>query len=211
LKEWAVTVSALAGGGQILLMRKGGIHEEGKNFRVTHSEFLLYPTYEHQREELLKVAYKPGLRQLLSESSQSGNITFSHWARSEEVLEVSQQELIDELSPYHIWTNAYAQARLHWKPKWPLSIMLLRVYRMVEPVSVPIFSDYEGCKSWVKIVPQISLGQLQPVLSDEDFHIRANEIKGSMGLSVETVNYGRPVGHKADVRQNQGSLVITDN
>ena len=51
LKEWAVTVNALAEGAQILLLRKGGIHEEGKDFRVIHPEFLLYPTYEHQREK----------------------------------------------------------------------------------------------------------------------------------------------------------------
>ena len=54
LKEWAVTVQALARGEQILLLRKGGIHEEGKDFRVIHPEFLLYSTYEHQREDLLK-------------------------------------------------------------------------------------------------------------------------------------------------------------
>ena len=42
LKEWAVTVRALAQGQQILLLRKGGIHEEGKDFRVIHPEFLLY-------------------------------------------------------------------------------------------------------------------------------------------------------------------------
>ena len=43
LKEWAVTVRALAQGQQILLLRKGGIHESGKDFRVIHPQFLLYP------------------------------------------------------------------------------------------------------------------------------------------------------------------------
>ena len=61
LKEWAVTVDALAQGTQILLLRKGGIHEEGKDFRVIHPEFLLYPTYEHQREDLLKAERQPDL------------------------------------------------------------------------------------------------------------------------------------------------------
>ena len=43
LKEWAVTVQALAQGQQILLLRKGGIHESSQDFRVIHPEFLLYP------------------------------------------------------------------------------------------------------------------------------------------------------------------------
>ena len=47
LKEWAITVEALASGTQIMLMRKGGIHEENKDFRIIHDEFLLYQTYEH--------------------------------------------------------------------------------------------------------------------------------------------------------------------
>ena len=67
LKEWAVTVRALAEGRQTLLLRKGGIHEESQDFRVIHPEFLLYPTYEHQREELLREEFQPALRDLLAE------------------------------------------------------------------------------------------------------------------------------------------------
>ena len=61
LKEWAVTVQALALGQQVLLLRKGGIHELGKNFRVVGPEFLLYPTYGHQREDLVKDVYQSSL------------------------------------------------------------------------------------------------------------------------------------------------------
>jgi hypothetical protein len=53
LKEWAVAVKALGTGKQILILRKGGIHRDDKEFRLVHPEFLLYPTYEHQKRELL--------------------------------------------------------------------------------------------------------------------------------------------------------------
>ena len=76
LKEWAVTVRALAQGTQVLLLRKGGIHETDKNFRVIHPEFLLYPTYEHQREDLLKEGHQADLRQVLQEPRQDNQITF---------------------------------------------------------------------------------------------------------------------------------------
>ena len=36
LKEWAITCEAIGNGEQILLLRKGGIHEDGKDFRVIH-------------------------------------------------------------------------------------------------------------------------------------------------------------------------------
>ena len=182
LKEWAITCQALARGGQILLLRKGGIHEDGKDFRVIHPEFLLYPTYEHQREDLLKTDHQPALASLLEATPRSEFITFSHWARAEEIIEVEEQERVDDLSPYHIWTDEYAQSRLRWKPMLPLSILLLRVYRMERPVTVPYLKEYGGCTSWVDILPRIDLGQLEPVLDDAQFQRQVDAIKGSLGL-----------------------------
>ena len=184
LKEWAVTVQALAQGRQVLLLRKGGIHEEGKDFRVVHPEFLLYPTYEHQREDLLKPAAQRFLKQLLAETPKTDTITFSHWAQVAEIIEVSEQEKVDDLSGHHIWTDAYAQSRLHWKPMLPLSIMLLRVYQLEEPVTIPWSKEYGGCTSWVETLPHIKLGQMQPALSDQEFRREVYEIKGSLGLTL---------------------------
>ena len=184
LKAWAVTERALAQGRQILLLRKGGIHEEGKDFRVIHPEFLLYPTFEHQREELLQPEYQSGLQKLLAEPRNEDQINFSHWATVEEVIEVSEQDMVDHLPPHHIWTNAYAQSRLHWKPMLPLSVLLLRVYRMEQPVTVPFLPEYRGCTSWVDIITDVHMGKLKPVLSDEEFQRRVEEIKGSLGIPV---------------------------
>ncbi len=186
LKEWAVTVRALAQGTQVLLLRKGGIHETDKDFRVIHPEFLLYPTYEHQREDLLKDGYQADLRQVLEEPRQDNQITFTHWAKVEETIQVSQQDRADDLSPYHIWTNEYAQSRLRWKPMLPLSILLLRVYSLENPFTVPNLPEYSGCTSWVDILDRVSLGRLQPVLSDEEFLRQVDAIKGCLGTPVAT-------------------------
>ena len=184
LKEWAVTCQALADGQQVLLLRKGGIHEDGKDFRVIHREFLLYPTYEHQKPELLQPLHRPALEQLLAETREADKITFAHFAKVEEVLEVSDQEKVDDLAPHYIWTTAYAQSRLHWKPMLPLSVMLLRVYRLPSPVTVPWLKEYGGCTSWVEILSDVPLGDLEPALSDAEFHRKADEVRGSLGLSV---------------------------
>ena len=184
LKEWAVIVQALAQGQQVLLLRKGGIRESGKDFKVTHPEFLLYPTYEHQQGELLKEGYQFGLRELLEQPHQEDRITFTHWSRVEETIEVSQQEKVDDLSPHYIWTSAYAQSRLHWKPMLPLSILLLRVYRLEQPVSVPFLPEYRGCTSWLEVLDRVPLGRLQPVLGDEDFQQRVAEIKECLGTAA---------------------------
>src|SRR6478735_2528396 len=58
LKEWAVVVHALLEGEQILDVRKGGLHEDGRHFAVQSNRLWLYPTAEHQKAELLKEPYR---------------------------------------------------------------------------------------------------------------------------------------------------------
>ncbi len=50
-KEWAIVVDALARGDQIVILRKGGIHEGKGGFRLDHASFLLFPTRFHQQRE----------------------------------------------------------------------------------------------------------------------------------------------------------------
>src|SRR2546425_312716 len=54
LKEWAVVCRALETGRQIILLRKGGIYESGGEFELENQEFFLFPTYLHQKAEMLK-------------------------------------------------------------------------------------------------------------------------------------------------------------
>ena len=66
-KEWAVTVRALAEGEQLLTLRKGGIREERKHFELEHDRFFLYPTFDHQRNDLVRDSHQPELRRALEE------------------------------------------------------------------------------------------------------------------------------------------------
>ena len=60
-KEWAVTVRALAEGEQLLTLRKGGIREPDKHFQLEHDRFFLYPTFDHQRTDLVRESHRPEL------------------------------------------------------------------------------------------------------------------------------------------------------
>ena len=180
LKEWAVAVRELAAGRQVVLLRKGGIREPGKEFRVVHPEFLLFPTYEHQREELIKPEYHASLRQLLAEAPRSDTVTMAYLARVAEAIEVTDQRQVDALAPHHLWTNDYAQKRLHWKPRKPLHVLLVRLYRLERPHRVPVLPEYAGCTSWVELAEPVPLGALTPVLDDEAFQRRAQAAKAAL-------------------------------
>src|SRR5688572_3635334 len=66
-KEWAVTVRALAEGEQLVTLRKGGIREPGKHFALDHDRFFLYPTFDHQRKDLVRESHQPEMRRALEE------------------------------------------------------------------------------------------------------------------------------------------------
>src|ERR671924_1639111 len=66
-KEWALTVRALAEGEQLVTLRKGGIREENRHFELAHERFFLYPTFDHQRNNLVRQSHHPELRRALEE------------------------------------------------------------------------------------------------------------------------------------------------
>lgn len=187
LKEWAVTIKALAEGKQILLMRKGGIAEETREFRLENKTFYLYPSYEHQKEELLKDEYKPALGAILA-GWKPGEDTAEIACFAEAVadLEVSGQEELDKLRDLHIWTDSFAEERLRWKRSKPLHILLLRVYRLDEPLRLPLKPEYGGCKSWVRLDAEDHSGRRGiPVLTDEEFNRSAEAVYRALAKGAE--------------------------
>src|SRR3712207_3144176 len=108
LKEWAVTVQALAQGKQILLLRKGGIREESREFRVEQPAFFLYPTYEHQRADLLQPLYRPDLDAVLATPPPPDSVRLEYWAEVTDVHETLEAAEVETLAPLYIWTTNYA-------------------------------------------------------------------------------------------------------
>lgn len=181
LKEWAVAVNALAEGKQIMVLRKGGIAEETKDFRLKSSRFYLLPAYEHQRPELLKEAYRDDLRAILEGWDPSaGTVTITAYAEAVEDIEIRDQETVDRLADYHIWTDTFTEERLKWKRKQPLHLLLLRVHKLAQPLELPMLESYTGCKSWVGTEAFPADAISRPVLSDEEFERQATLIRNAI-------------------------------
>jgi hypothetical protein len=174
LKEWAIVCKALEDGKQMLLLRKGGIMEYRKGFEVKHNEFLLYPTFEHQSVESIKIEYKEKLKEILEEQNKyynnnnnnnnrkeidkdnknfntSSNNIIKLLAKVEDVIEISDKLILSELRDYHIWSDEYVTMRMNYNPSKPMSILLLRIYKLRKPLIVDINDTWAGCKSWIDI------------------------------------------------------------
>ncbi|HEY9853647.1 MAG TPA: DUF1802 family protein [Leptolyngbyaceae cyanobacterium] len=179
LKEWAVAVRALEEGKTILLLRKGGIREEGGTFKVAQNEVLLYPTFEHQQLDLLKSEYAGEVR-----SVESGwhpeTVRISTWAKITDIFMVSYQPSIEVLQPYHIWNEKFVSDRLKWKHRQPMYLLLLRTYKLPQPQFVSYRPEYGGCKSWIDLLEPISIADAVPVLSDAEYNKQANAIRSAI-------------------------------
>ena len=166
LKEWAVAVRALERGETALVVRKGGIRE--KAFAVPQTRFLLLPGYEHQRPELLKQEYR-SLMDEIPDLADDGPLRFSSFAEVEGAYEISEAEELSALEPHHMWTPEYAESRFKWRPKKPLTVLVLRTYLLPEAVEIPYRDEYGGCKSWTELQEPVSVEAARSALSDEDF------------------------------------------
>lgn len=182
LKEWAVAVNALRDGKQILILRKGGIVEETRDFQVESHDFYLYPTYEHQKKELMKDEYKDGIDLTLAGwSPENTAVQLTAYAEVAEDIEVFDQDELNKLAGLHIWTDQFAEERLKWKKKNPLHVLLLRVYELETPVEISIAPEYLGCKSWVEIAEPIPETNRRPVLTDAEFASQVEAVKAALG------------------------------
>ncbi len=200
-KEWAVTVRALAEGEQLVTLRKGGIREERKHFEVEHDRFFLYPTFEHQRNDVVRASHQPELRRALEEGvwpdaeppaqaltreggiPQPDRVRIRAWAEVAAHWTVTDPRTVDALSPYYVWTSDYCEKRLQWKRRHPLHVLLLRTYRIPRPVTVKVREDFHGCKSWLEITRDLPF-EGTPVLSDDEFDRAREEIEGIVNGGV---------------------------
>ncbi|MFC5700605.1 DUF1802 family protein [Cohnella faecalis] len=181
LKEWAVAVKALEEGRQIIVLRKGGISEETRDFRLESPAFFLFPTFEHQRAELVKEDERAVVASTQEEAARHpGFFKLTSYAEVAEEIEVTDSATLSKLDELHIWTHDYAEERLKWKKTKPLHVLLLRVYKLEEPIELPMREEYNGCKSWTAFSDELPGRAQTPVLEDEEFAEKVSAVQEAL-------------------------------
>lgn len=169
LKEWAVTVAALAAGRQILLLRKGGIAEAEGEFHLGAREFFLYPTYEHQSADLLRREFRPWLSEVESARPPEGVVRLPCYAQVEGYSRIGAFDDVEAFVRFTIWTQKHIRERISWQPERCLHTVILRVWNLAQPHEIECLPRYGGCRSWVELDRSLSTAGAQPALSDEEF------------------------------------------
>jgi len=179
LKEWAVTIAALAAGDQVLIVRKGGIGE--KRFELPHPSFYLFPTYAHQRPELVKPEWRERLRDPLDRREEPSRLPLPAYAELHSAHPIADAEALSAIDPLHILTPDYAQERLRWRRKHPLWAAVLRVWTLPRPPVLEVTEEHGGCVSWVDLPAAIGAPSARvPALSDEAFGAAAGDVESAL-------------------------------
>ncbi len=186
-KEWAVVVDALGRGDQILILRKGGISEGRAGFQVEHEQFWLFPTLFHQQAE--SVVLPAGIGRSLLDSLRKDPSTppVQFFARVHAWTRLYSLNAALSLAGQHIWKEEVISQRFDWGRDESIAALLVRIYRLAEPVFLPVLPSYGGCKSWIDLDVDLPTGETVPVLSEADFQQRVDAVKRALPPSAGEV------------------------
>ena len=152
-KEWAAVCRALADGTQTVILRKGGIHEDGGGFRPEHDRFWLYPTHFHEQQQAgLKPAFRPLLALVEQTRPPAGTVELAHVVEVTAVRHLTDLDEALALDGRHVLTADVVRQRFHYRAPG-LYVLDVRV-TAVPPVVVPERPEYVGCKTWVELLPE---------------------------------------------------------
>jgi hypothetical protein len=84
--------------------------------------------------------------------------------------------------------------RMNYNPSKPMSILLLRIYKIKEPLIIDINDKWSGCKSWIDIEKDVDIQNshkveilknekalIDPVLNDDIFYESVHKIRNVIG------------------------------
>ena len=176
-KEWSGVCLALAEGRQTILLRKGGIAEDGGLFRPEFPEFWLYPTFVHQAEQGLLPGWEGGTPR------PDESVAIDVLARVEAVAWLDRLEDCQGLGEYHVWTDETIAKRFAYRTPgfWVLAV---RVFVRESPWVVPFDPAHSGCKSWVPLDSPPDSIHLSPALSDDEAALRSAALMAALGSAA---------------------------
>lgn len=186
LQEWAVICRALRAGALHCVVRKGGIHEpHGGAFTVQQPRFLLLPTYLHQDPSRLHPTWRSGCRASRSDPDPDAFVVDT-WAAVGGVWKVTRPDVLTALADRVPWTAEELLRRYRYRGDPWLAVLALRVHALPQPVRLPFLPAYRGCRSWISLAEPVPLTGSTPVLDDDAWATRLDELSDHLGTSGET-------------------------
>src|SRR5439155_2450607 len=94
-----------------------------------------------------------------------------------DIIRLRDRKQMDALDREHIWTPPLIDMRFNYRPQNPLYLLILRVFRLREPITIQNTSEYAGCKSWVPLTEEFTTDGSQAVTPDDAYEHRRQLIQ----------------------------------
>jgi len=176
-KEWEIVVDALGRGEQILLLRKGGIHEGRGGFRLEYRRFLLFPTRYHQQRECVVATAQARFDEMHWLPVQAAMARLEFGAEVVEARRLQTLAQAKALRRQHIWREEVIERRFDWGTDRAIYALAVRVFRLPAAVELPMKPAYGGCKSWVMLERDIATDGAVRVVNDVAFERKLTEFR----------------------------------
>ena len=175
LKEWAVVCESLGRGRQVLVARAGGIEEQA--FAVEAARFLLLPTRFHEDGSSLR----PDARDLLAHVPPpvASGFRVAYAAEAVSAFDVRDADAVGRLGPLQAFDGSILRSRFDSRDGL-LTVVVLRVLRLPEPVVLPAGEWSRGCVSWVESPAEVDIANTTPVLSDAAFASELDRVEAAI-------------------------------
>ena len=174
LKEWATVVKALEQGTQTVILRKGGILETASGFNIESKKFFLFPTWEHQETRHVKPEFHNFLNDVLNKKPDEGFNKITSYAEILFEKDIESNDVIRDLSSFHVWSDEYIQERRNWMPEKPIKAIFLKTIKISE-FNLSLKPEFSGCKSWIELNSDFQEGE--SVLRDVEIEEKLKECK----------------------------------
>ena len=179
-KDWAIVVDALGQGGQIVILRKGGISEGKGGFQVEHPRFLFWPTLFHQQRDQVVSSAQQRYDIIAPNLPSAEVVRLEHYAEVVHWERLESLEAAQRLKGQHIWREEVIAERFDWGKHKAIFALAVRVYRLPKRVELPVRPEYGGCKSWIELAEDISTDGAQAVLDEAAFAIKLKQFKQAL-------------------------------
>jgi len=179
-KEWAVVIDALGRGEQIIILRKGGIHEGRSGFQVDQPKFWLFPTLFHQQGESVNAEAAERFRSIANDLPPKETLRLEYFATVADWCKLETEEAAMKLDGQHIWKEDVVRERFSWGREKGIFALAIRVHRLPQPIELPMLKEYGGCKSWIDLAEKLTILDSTPVLDDPAFETKLTVFQNSL-------------------------------
>ena len=152
LREWSSVCDATAEGRNHVLIRKGGIAEGRGGFEIRRTFFGLLPTLFHQVKQAHPCADAP-----------APPATVTLICQLVDACVVPSATSMDPIAAFHAYGPEQLAKRQQYKPDRPLCVMIIRAFRLRQPMEIGAGQIQTVCRSWAEVPLSTGMGGIDPV------------------------------------------------